>query len=869
MEVVTTFNRGEVDADALARHSIDRVRGAAERMVNFLPLRLGPAVRRGGVVELGTALAGSRFFEFVYAIDDTALLEVGAGTFRVWRNDAPIARSSSTASVTDGAPMAAGGWTDSSGTNSSVTFAGGKAAFVGADSTEAILSQTISSSAGETFGLRLVIEDAPMRVIITDATDGEVLNDELGVGTHSLLVEASGAITVEFRHNRLYQSVLASVAVEGAGEMTLPLPSSASDIDGIRLAASAGQVFVAWGGLPLVIERRAPQSWSVVDYRADDGPFGFINIDDALTLTPSAQSGDTTLTASKDHFTAASVGTLRRLASSGQNVSATVTGPDTGTGSVRVTGAGDSRIFNWSVVGSSYVGTVALQRSVDEVTWETVDSESDGFEINRTYNDGLDNAVMYYRVHVVSGTFTGTADFAISYAVGSIEGICRIKSVTSSTVAEVQVLAPFGDTDATTSWHQSLWGDGQGHPSVVTLYEGRLWFGGRGAIFASQSDQYQSFDRDNEQPSRSIFKTIGFGPTDTPAWMGSAVRLGIGTVGDEIPVRSSSFGEPLTQDNASVRPGSQLGAALAPPAEFQNALYYIQRSGDRLHELTYQPQGDNFSSRDLMVMNRDIGEGGFVELAVMKQPEMRLFAVKGDGEVAIYLADDPEDVRAWSRMSVQGCLIKRVVTLPAVGDDQVYFVVELNGRRVLTKMTAIRDAKTVPVDFPISVSGPVTTITGLGDFNGLVAQAWVGERFVAEATVSGGSLTLPQEETGVTVGLRIRGEYRSPRIASFGDGPSVFVRKRIKRAGLFVRDVARALFYYGADETNLQTLPQIYKGGPVDDSSLMTEWDQDFESFPGRRGTDERLFIRADGPARLMAAGYDLEPDPTLRDPAR
>jgi len=95
------------------------------------------------------------------------------------------------------------------------------------------------------------------------------------------------------------------------------------------------------------------------------------------------------------------------------------------------------------------------------------------------------------------------------------------------------------------------------------------------------------------------------------------------------------------------------------------------------------------------------------------------------------------------------------------------------------------------------------------------------------------------------------------------------MRKRIVRVGLFLKDVARQLFSFGSDDSDLQTLPGLYRSGPVDDTVLQDRWDQVGESFPGVRTTDAQLTIRADGPAKVLAIGYELEDDDGRKDPVR
>jgi hypothetical protein len=221
------------------------------------------------------------------------------------------------------------------------------------------------------------------------------------------------------------------------------------------------------------LERRGSASWSLVEYSSLNGPFDIINTT-PITITPSALSGNITLTASDDLFSSEQVGGLYRLESSGQTVEADITAENTFTDEIRVTGVGSTRGFA-IVRAGTWSATVTLQRSISEPgDWQDVETYTGNG--TKTFNDGLDNQIVFYRIGVKAGDFTsGTVELSLSYSGGSAVGVARITDFTSSTVVGAEVLDAFGSTDATSIWYEGLWSDKNGFPSSVALFEGRLW----------------------------------------------------------------------------------------------------------------------------------------------------------------------------------------------------------------------------------------------------------------------------------------------------------------------------------------------------------------------------------------------------------
>lgn len=851
--VYNKFNRGEVSDNSIARDDVKKVINSASLMSNFWPQRLGPMSYRNGLGYKDTLAGATYMIPFVKKVDDTAILLFSNNELRVAVNDTIISRTTVASTITNpNFTSNLTGWTNADGAGStSVWLTGGYASMTGADTTSAVLHQTITTTAVE-HGLRIEILEAPARVRIgtSGVLSSDILDTTLSVGTHSLLFTPASNPTITLSNSTTIRTLVDSVSFETTGEMVLLTGITVGDISKIRYHQSADVVFLATeGNKQYQVKRRGVNSWSFVEYQSNDGPFEPINISD-VTLTAAALSGNTTLTASEAFFSSVDVGNLYKLTSAGQEVSASVTAQDNGTGSIKVTGITGSRIFSVSVSGT-FAATVTLQRSADDVLWEDVETYTT--TTSKSFDDGLDNATMYYRLYIKTGDFTsGTAVLGLVYSSGSIEGIARVTSYTSTTIVDVQVLTSFGATDATRNWYEGSWGATRGYPSAVAIYEGRVFWSGVNTVWGSVSDAYYSFDPEVDGASAPITRTIGIGPVDTINWLCPTSRLILGMPTEDLSVRSSSFGEVLTNLNANIKDNSGQGSAPVDFAKAGQSVYFVHHATSKLIRLFYDSNTDSHSDEDMMTMHPEIATAGIKRIAIVRQPETRIFVVLEDGTARVFLHDKAEEVGGWARMVSTG-LIEDVIKLPETSEDRVYFVVNHSGTRTLEKMSTF--AETKPHDSYIYYASTTTTITGLTHLEGLTVGVWgtaAGSSTAADFgdfVVSSGSITTLAAYTNVTVGLRYTADYTSNKLSNYLPYSPITRRSRVTDIALLASDLYGAGLSAGPDSDNLR---------PVE-GAVGTDYDQDSFPFDGSYGTNSRVHIRATAPAKIKAIVYGIK----------
>lgn len=603
------------------------------------------------------------------------------------------------------------------------------------------------------------------------------------------------------------------------------------------------------------IERRSATSWSVVVYESDNGPFRIDNIT-PITLTPSGRAGDITLTASQALFTSGNIGSLFRLTQSGQAQSVTLTGEDQFSDSIRVVGVGAARTFAVIITGT-WTGTVTLQYSTDDATW--IDAATGSYIANAStsFDDTLDNQIIYYRIGIKTGNYgSGTANASLTYNNGSQTGIARVTAYTSATQVSAAVLEAFGKTTATSEWAESYWSERRGYPTAVAIYEGRMWWAGRDRIIGSVSDAYANFDDTTEGDSAPINRSIGRGPVDNINWIIPAQRLLLGAEGSIWSARSTSLDEPLTPTNFNLKEISDQGtAAWVDAVRVDTSPMFIQRSGTRLFSADFDAASYDYAGSDMTRHVPEIGEPSIIRVAVQRQPETRVHCVRSDGTVAILVFDKAEEINCWVTFETDG-EVEDIVVLPGTVEDQVYYTVKRGSSRFHEKWAleseCVGGVLNKQADAFVTGTG---SITGLDHLEGETVTIWADGEYRGEAVVSSGAVA--GSYTSWVAGLAYTAEFKSTKMAyAVESGTSLVMKKRIAKLGIIARNIHPQGLKYGPDFDNLDDLPAVEDYDEIDGDVVREAYDEEMFTFPGDWSTDSRLCLKATAPlpVTLLAA---------------
>lgn len=912
------FQRGVLSTLGLARIDLARYRMAAQVMNNWMARVLGSMMLRPGWGYTGNTAGNSqsRSIPFIFGATDTARIEITQNLARFWVNDALVTRAAVGTAVTNGSfPLSLAGWTNSSEAGAAVTWvSAGQVSFIGTGSNNAILDQQVNVAGADQNtrqALRIIVTAGPISLRIgTSIGDDSLINETvLNAGTHSIAITPGAAsFWIRFQASGQAASLLASCNIEGAGLLTLPTPWVAADLYGLRWAQSASVVFVGASGYPQQqFERRAIDSWSIVDYSktCSVGPFRPINVTN-IQLTPSAVSGNITLSSNKPYFKPGHVGALFRIVSVGQAVTSQLAGANQFTNPVLVTGVGAQRNLTITISGA-WVGTIVLQYSVGSPSGPWIDVGSayqwTGNLAGGIYTDGNANQSIYYRLGFEALYTSGTATASLAFPFGSITGIARVTGYTSSSVVNAAVLQALGSTTATSNWSEGAWSSYRGFPRTPALWQGRLWWFGV-SIFGSTSDNYNNFDDTLTGASAPIIGQLNEGPVENVYWAIGLQQLVLGLASAEPSLRSTYLGDPVTPTNRNIMTGSTQGSANVDALKMDRSGVFVQVTGQRVFTLDLDIYTYSYRSNELTLLVPDFNSAGIILMAIQRKPDTRIHCLRADGTVGIMVYDPTENVNCWLSVSPAATrlgagVVEDICVLPGPGraEDQVYYTVrrQINGQTVRlhekwameTECTGTPIAKFADAHI-VWTNGamPVTTIAGaltslIGetvclwgwntvnpyiDGNGNTAGLDLGT-YVVDATgsISGinqGGAAFPI--TNAIVGLSYIAQWQSMK-ESFAAalGTPLNQPKRIDKLGLILQNTHAQGIKIGSDFQHLDDLPQsdlpVLSNGSADLNAILNSYDRQMGAFNDIWSTDSRVCLQAASPRPCTCLAFTTE----------
>lgn len=910
-EVAFALNAGGVDKEALSRVDLEKMRLAGEHPVsNFLVRVLGPMILRPGLENLSriTGDPEQRNIPFLSDEDDEPnyLLKVYPNNILITQQGVPVTIYNAASTITNPTfTNGGGGWTDVSDTGAgadgtAVLGVSGGLTLTATRWRSAAAQQTLTIASGDQatpHTIRIVVERGPVFLRIGTASGGEDVLSEirLTTGTHKLtLTPNAGTIYLRLRSEDAVARLVTScqfehTALGGAGELTLPTPWTEDELRLLTFDQSNDVLFIGDGvHQQRRIEQRGVRSWSIVLYQTRNGPLSFPS-SDKITLTPSARTGNGTLTASLAYFRPSHVGCLFELTHTSQTVVEEVTAVDQATEKITVVGLYSStltftdRNFTYALDFSTgtFVGTIALERStdVDGDVWSTVTSISTNTG-STTYNDQQSNLRAHYRFRVTAYT-SGYATVTLSYAGGSRTGLIRVTAYSSDTSVSYEVVKLLGGTGATRDWREPMWSDDLGWPRVPRLFDGRLFWFLKDLAFASVSDDFDNYNDGVEGDSGPIIRSVGTGAAKGVRWALDMQRLIAGTGGQEASIRSSSFDEPLTPTAFTVRNASTQGVANVPAVKIDRGAIYVQRSGKRLYEMLYSVETNDYTSADVSRLNPGALESGVVALAVQRQPDTRVYIVLNNGTCMVLTYERDDKVVAFTQIETDGW-IEDVAVLPNDDQDDVYFTVRRNStERYTERMANEREQKTqmgCALLDGFKVLTNTGTITGATHLTNRTVSVWADGRRRADVVIdASGNGTLDGTYARVVYGIGYMAAYKSVKLAHAAQlGTALEQQKIIRMAGLVLSNSCLDGVRVGRVERNvvpkLTTLPEVIKGIVRGPSQFFAHFDDNPFPIPSEWDSDSRFYLQVDsreGPFTAQAIVFDIETAEAVSRPGR
>jgi hypothetical protein len=414
-------------------------------------------------------------------------------------------------------------------------------------------------------GLKHIIE-LPNTSTESAGNGVRLINFEFSVDDSYMLV---------FTHNRMYviKDGVQVTNINGGGTAYLTTTITSAMLDQLNWTQSADTMILVHPDLqPQKLVRGATDaSWTISTITFDSIPqhaFTLTITNPNTTITPSAVSGNITLTAGAGAFHSGRSGTAQAGGASTITLDSGASATDdiyngstiTITGG---TGSGQTRIIS-DYVGSTKVATVSA-------AWTTQPTNSSTFSVASQVNQ---------------------------YINASPQGRVKIVEVVSETSAKVISEYPFFSTAAVAanSWdlesgYEAAWSSTRGWPRSVTFHEGRLYFGGSKArpstIWGSKVGLFFDFQANEFLDDDAIEATLDTNQLNIIVDMISGRDLQVFTTGGEFYVPQSGT-DPITPLSITFKNVSKNGTKPGTRVEsLESGTVFVQRQGKALNEFLF------------------------------------------------------------------------------------------------------------------------------------------------------------------------------------------------------------------------------------------------------------------------------------------
>lgn len=407
----------------------------------------------------------------------------------------------------------------------------------------------------------------------------------------------------------------------------------------------------------------------------------------------------------------------------------------------------------------------------------------------------------------------------IRIKVGTNWGQVTITAVGGATTATATVIIALGGTTATSLWRLGVWYGVEGssstanYPRCVAFNQDRLlWAGSKD--YPNRLDGSNTSDYENFAPSgldgvvvdsNAISFSLSSAKMNVINWMASDEwGLLVGTASGEWVVAASTQQNAVTPTNVTAKMVTVYGGTNIVPVRMGKSTLFVQRTGRKIREMTYQFTLGTFQAPDISLLGEHLTKGGVKQIAAQPAPYPNVWVVRNDGVLVGFIYDKDQEALGWHQHQLGGYsdagqtlppLVESVAVIPSPTTDRdaVWLSVKryINGATVRTVELMQKfweDGDTLSdayfVDCGATYDGaPTSTVSGLTWLAGQTVRVLADGSAHPDCVVSGGgTITLSRSASKVQIGLGYDSTAKTLRIESGGvDGTAQGKLKRIHK----------------------------------------------------------------------------------------
>ena len=909
-----SMNTGELSPRLSARVDFNKYPSGVETLENFVALPEGGIARRAGTRYVAATKTGatvkSRLKKFEFSTTQNYIIEMGANSFRFYRNQGQITVPNITASITNGTFTSnISSWTDNSGAGCSITYDSGnkRLNLVSNGTNEAEAEQQVTNSSAIEHVIQFDVIGAPGDYIffsVGTATTGTQIVDgfiaEAGYHCYSFTATAANFF-VRF-HNELGKTIqIDNIALLDNAPVEVNSPYAEASLYQIEGPQSADILYMFHESYPTYrLERRGHTTWSLIEVPWQDGPWLPENTT-ATTITAASATGlGIVFTASSvtginggAGFVSTDVGRAIRLTDEGTvnygwGVITTVTDTTHVKVDIERTVVSTSaetkwRLGSWSgTTGYPSTGAFFEQRlyaagntDQPQTFWasQTADFENHAPDSDPTPgthdgtvqdDDALDFTISADNVNAIRWMSAGEDALSIGTTGGE-----WIPSSTGSVITPSDI----------TVRRQTTHGSAQIAPvrvGNIVLFTQRAKRKIREFGFTFETDGYQAFDMTRlaqhvtqsnivemdhaEEPDSQVWVVRGDG--QIPAM---TFRRQEDVVGWTRHILGGHFGQATitVTDYANIAVGTVLtltqsdGTVVVFTSETAGA-------GAPTETLGFRPNTSNNVTAD----NIFTAINAHADFTVANPAANVILVEETTHGASGFLTIVSSDKTRLTVTSEGHSVVESVAIIPGNdGSGQVHDSTSRDEVWVQTKRTinsaTVRYVEMIERDFEddqnaddavysdscITYDGtPASTITGLEHLEGETVKVWADNAVQADKVVASGSIALDVAASVVQVGLSFTHKLKTLKIeGGNAAGTSVGRTKRIN--GLTFVLLNSHTIEYGPDNSVALDKNDFREVSDAMDSATPLFTGELFVEFEGNWETDPRVYVESDDPA--------------------
>lgn len=471
-----------------------------------------------------------------------------------------------------------------------------------------------------------------------------------------------------------------------------------------------------------------------------------------------------------------------------------------------------------------------------------------------------------------NGSYTGTSQIFVvdanTFDLTAVTWPLNARYTGNRTGSTVALSAKSG-TSGTFRYAFGAFSPLNGYPSKITFFRERLTLSHRQKLHFSVAGDFENFAAVDDSglvvADRAIKLTISSDDVNRVEWMVPSQALLIGTAGQEFACSENSSNEAFSPGNVKIEQQTSDGSRAVIPARVGYSTLFVQRSGRKLKEMSYNFQQNGYVTADMTVLAEHITRGGIVDVAWHKEPYVALWCVRADGVLLGFTFNKEQDVVGWHRHAlggggeVESCT---VIPSPNRDRDDLWLVVKrtINGqtkRYIEYLEREYRPGDTQESCFYVDSGGtyegaPATTISGIDWLEGQTVQILADGAAHPDRVVTGGSVTLHSPASVVHIGLGYPSYLQTNRIeAGAGDGTAQGKTKRINK--VVVRFLDTLGGFAGPDENNLDEIQFRSGSVPMDQAPPLFSGDKLIE-WPDGYNFDGYVMVKQEQPLPMTVA---------------